>query len=74
MRWLTKIFDLHTIVTLCLHNFNSFGTKIDFLEWFCGDVEQKEMVHAKRSADSTGLDMPKLKRAKVQPEEDVEMV
>ncbi len=44
------------------------------LKWFCGDVEQKEVVHAKRSADREDLDMRKPKRAREQPEEDVEMV
>ena len=66
--------DSHPLAALDMVNFKSASKEIG-LQWFCGDVEQREVVHAKRSACSVGLDMPKSKRAREQqPEEDVEMV
>ena len=65
--------DLHPLATLHLVNFNSVSEEMG-LKWFCGDVEQKEVIHAKRSAGSAGLDMRKSKRAREQPMEDVKMV
>lgn len=64
--------DPHPLATLHMVNFEHMSKAMG-LQWFCGDVEQKEVVYAKRSA-SVGLDMRKSKRAREQPEEDVEMV
>jgi len=38
--------DLHPLASLHLDNFNHVSKEIG-LKWFCGDVEQKEVVHAK---------------------------
>jgi len=45
--------DLHPLATLHLDNFNHMSKSMD-LKWFLGDVEQKEVIHAKRLAGSMG--------------------
>ncbi len=48
--------DPHPLVTLHLDNFNCVSKEMD-INWFSGDVEQKEVVNVKQSACSVGLDV-----------------
>ncbi len=56
--------DLHPLATLHLENFIHMNEKMD-VNWFRGFVEQKEVIHLKRSA-SEELDMSTWKRTKQQ--------
>ena len=64
--------DPHPLAALHMDNFKSLSREIG-LQWFCGDVQRKEVIHVKRSAGSVSLDMRKSKRAREEPQEDVEM-
>jgi hypothetical protein len=56
--------DLHPLAALHLGNFNEVNMQLD-INWFRGDVEQKEVVHFKRSANSVDLNVPgRRKRAR----------
>jgi hypothetical protein len=64
--------DRHPLAALHMDNFKSLSRQMG-VQWFCSDVQRKEVIHAKRSAGSVSLDMRKSKRAREEPREDVEV-
>jgi hypothetical protein len=61
------------VAALHLDNFNRVSKEMD-VNWFKGDVEQKEVVHLKRSARSAGLDIDtthRLKRTRQQADDEM---
>jgi hypothetical protein len=58
--------DLHPLATLHLDNFNQTSKQLD-INWFRGDVEQKEVVHLKRLPGREDSDMSRRrKRARLE--------